>query len=106
YPSTSLQNDKGPSDFTTIYNVLDLEVYNYDSNQVQNTAQIQEDLKKKAHAVFHNATIIKTVNELCKKEVQIKYIYNNGWSVILGNLDAAQAKGLELALADLDLTKT
>ncbi|CAG8711895.1 5219_t:CDS:2, partial [Racocetra fulgida] len=47
YPSTSPQNDKGPSSFATIYNVLNLEDYNNGSNQVLNTAQIQEDLKKK-----------------------------------------------------------
>ncbi|CAG8621362.1 9713_t:CDS:2, partial [Cetraspora pellucida] len=50
YPSTSPQNDKGPSGFATIYNVLNLEDYDNNSNQAQNITQVQEDLKKKAHA--------------------------------------------------------
>ncbi|CAG8740778.1 6591_t:CDS:2, partial [Gigaspora rosea] len=37
--------------------------------------------------------------------VQIKYILNNGWKVILGGLDNAQANGLGVALADLNKTK-
>ncbi|CAG8699931.1 10188_t:CDS:1, partial [Gigaspora rosea] len=36
---------------------------------------------------------------------QIQHIHNNGWRVILGDLDNAQANSLGLALADLDLTK-
>ncbi|CAG8591907.1 11299_t:CDS:2, partial [Scutellospora calospora] len=55
YLLTSLQNDKEPSGFATIYNVLNLEDYDNNSNQVQNITQVQEDLKKKAHAVFHDA---------------------------------------------------
>ncbi|CAG8545530.1 9615_t:CDS:2 [Cetraspora pellucida] len=49
--------------------------------------------------------VIETVNELCKQKVQIKHIHNDGWRVILGDLDIAQAKGLALMLVDLDPTK-
>ncbi|CAG8656709.1 2987_t:CDS:2, partial [Cetraspora pellucida] len=56
------------------------------------------------HRMFK--AIIETVNELCKQEVQIKHIHDNGWKVILDDLDVAQAKGLGLVLEDLDLTKT
>ncbi|CAG8662087.1 12422_t:CDS:10, partial [Ambispora gerdemannii] len=49
---------------------------------------------------------IETVEELCNQKVQIKHIHNTGWRVILGDLDAAQAKGLGLALADLDQKTT
>ncbi|RIB00166.1 hypothetical protein C2G38_2256838 [Gigaspora rosea] len=56
------------------------------------------------HRMFK--AIIEAVNELCKQEVQTRHIHNNGWKVILGNLDAAQAKGLGLVLANLDPTKT
>ncbi|RIB13637.1 hypothetical protein C2G38_2197306 [Gigaspora rosea] len=59
-----------------------------------------------ANAYHHMfKAIIEAVNELCKQEVQIRHIHNNGWKVILGDLDAAQAKGLGLVLADLDPTK-
>ncbi|RIB16571.1 hypothetical protein C2G38_1501526 [Gigaspora rosea] len=87
-------------------NEFELNEYDINYNITFTYAQIFTNIAtaNAYHRMFK--AIIEAVNELCKQEVQTRHIHNNGWKVILGNLDAAQAKGLGLVLADLDPTKT
>ncbi|CAG8457679.1 15691_t:CDS:2 [Cetraspora pellucida] len=50
--------------------------------------------------------IIDTVKTLTNKLVKIQHIHNEGWKFILGDLDIAQAKGLGLALSEIDSTES
>ena len=57
------------------------------------------DYKKLFNALFN------VIQELTNKPLSIYHIHKQGWECILGDLDIAQAKGLGLALYELDTTK-
>ena len=51
-------------------------------------------------------TLFDLVNQLTGSPPQIKHIHGNGWNCIIADLDYAQAKGLGLALNNIDETKS
>ena len=51
------------------------------------------------------STLFDIIQELSNKPLYIYYIHGKGWKCILGDLDSGQAKGLELALYELDPSK-
>ncbi|CAG8735258.1 25910_t:CDS:2, partial [Racocetra persica] len=49
--------------------------------------------------------LFNTIQELTNKPLYIYHIHSKGWECIIGDLDAGQAKGLGLALYELDQSK-
>ena len=55
------------------------------------------------HRLF--VSLFDVVKQLTGKSIQFKYIHNDRWGCILGNLDMRQIKELGLAMHDLDTTR-
>ena len=51
------------------------------------------------------STLFDVIQELTNEPLYIYHIHGKGWECILGDLDSKQAKGLSLALYELDSSK-
>ncbi|CAG8655082.1 7545_t:CDS:2, partial [Cetraspora pellucida] len=47
-------------------------------------------------------TLFETIEELTNENICVRHIHQKGWECIIGDLDAVQAKGLGLALYNID----